>query len=240
MANLGAIQAEVLRIVEDHIDELTNPIVTHINRAQSSIEDRCAFKIQEAEVTYQVVPATTQYEQPSNFIAVRSDPYFLRTATSTGYTFLEERLEFETFGLSQATDIPMYWKETSDQSVVNFEFWPPGDDEGPSGTTSGAYDITFPYWARLETLVDSGDSNWWTERMDDVLAFKAAANVFAELRDGMANFWNSIAAARFIEIKQQMKRNRLRSLSTRITPAQSLGSRNRYPYSRQIITRIPS
>ncbi len=239
MANLAAIKAEVLRIVESQPAALTAAVTTHIQRAQKSIESRSQFKIQETSVTFQVVSGTLNYAQPADYIAILNRPYYLDTLTTNYYTFLDERLEFETLGLAGSMDPPKYWREFSDLSTVSFQFWPQGDADGPSVVTPLAYDVVIPYIGRLSTLTQDSDTNFWTTEMDDVLAWKAAAMMFAELRDPMASFWNSVAAARYLEIKNDMKRNKLRSLVTRITPSQPLGSRNQQRYGRPIITKVP-
>lgn len=232
MSTYGQIEAEVQRIVEDRIDTLDNAIVTHVARAQNAIEIRCAFLVQRASVTYQVAPPTTDYAKPADFINVRSAPYFLERSTSQKYAFLVEVDSFEESGLLTKEGVPKYWRE-KDESYL--QFWPLGDGEGPSGTTTGAYDVVVPYFKSLDALAGASDTNWWSENLSDVLAWRAAATLFAEARDPMANWWMSVAAARFIEIRNQSKRNRIRQRQTEIYPSQSLSSRtrqDRYPYYR--------
>lgn len=221
MATYGQIEAEVLRIVEDHIDDLTSAISTHVARAQISIEDRCAFPVQRATVEYQVEPLTTDYAKPDDYIAVRRAPYFLELSTSQKYRKLVEYDAFEDLGLATEQGVPRYWREKDD---LYFQFWPIGDGEGPSGTTAGAYDVVFPYFKRLDALTGSSATNWWSENMADVLAWRAAANVFAEMRDPLANWWSAVAAARFIEIKNFSKRNRIRQKEVRIYPSEPLSA----------------
>lgn len=224
MATYGQIEAEVKRIVEDRIDTLDSAIVTHVARAQNAIEIRCAFPVQRALVTYQVGPPTTDYAKPADFINVRRAPYFLERTDSKQYSKLTEVDSFEDLGLLTKQGVPQYWCEKDDTTL---QFWPIGDGLGPSGTTAGAYDIVIPYWKSLSALASANDTNWWSENLDDVLAWRAAATVFAEARDPMANWWMSVAAARFLEIRNQSKRNRIRQRETAIYPSQSLSSRTR-------------
>lgn len=239
MATLAQINAEVLRIVEEHIDALTTAITTHVQRAQRAIEDRCGFAIQRAEVTYQVMPSTTSYTKPADFVAVRKAPYLLERSDSTQYRRLAEMEDFLHLGLIGTTGVPRYWREIGEEDIA---FWPIGDSAGPSISTPGAYEITVPYYKRLTTLSADGDENWWSQHLDDVLAWRAAAFVFAELRDPMAQWWSSAAAARYLEVRNQHKRNRVRQEETRVTPAESLSARTqsaRRWYRRQLIARVP-
>lgn len=221
MSTYSQIEAEVMRIVEDRITALDSAIVTHVARAQRAIESRCAFPVQWAEVTFQVEPLTTDYAKPADFIAVRKAPYFLENSTATQYKKLVELDTFEDLGLLTEQDVPRYWREKDDAS---FQFWPIGDAAGPSGTTAGAYDVTFLYFKSLAALSSAGSSNWWSDNMDDVLAWRAASFVFAELRDPMANWWSSVAAARFMEIRKQHRYGRVRQKETRIYPSEALSS----------------
>ncbi len=238
MANLAAIKGEVKRIVEERITSLDAAITTHIQRAQRSIEDRCAFDIQESQVTYQYLTSGQTMFYPSNYIAIRGVPHYRKTSTDDQYTFLTERLEFDSLGIrfEVASGSPVYWRHNVG---LAFEIWPPPDHEGPSPFTGGAYDVVFPYCKKLSSLVEDADTNWWSENMDDVLGWKAAANVFAELRDPLAQFWNSVAFARFFEILKLNNRNKIKSFDQGIFPRQSLSANTKLRFGRKIVTRVP-
>ncbi len=223
MATLGEIKDEVLRVVEDHIDELTGTaVVTHIRRAQRAIEDRCAWRIQHDEFTCQVSPASSFYAYPDDFIAIRKSPRFIQSSSSSRYSRPKECDSFEDLGLLTEEGVPRYWRDSEGAGV---SFWPIGDSNGPSAVSAGAYEITFPYFKRLAALSADGDTNFWTEEMDDVLAWRAASFVFAELRDPLANWWSSVAAARFLEIGRAYRRNQFRRRDTRIYSTESISSR---------------
>ena len=223
MATRGQISAEVLRIVEDHVDVVTAAIPTHITRAQRAIEDRCAFAVQEATVSFAVTPLAASQELPADFIAPRKQPYYLARSTDTKYTWLSEYPDFEALGLLTEEGPPKYWRIAGD---VNFEVWPIGDELGPSGVTPGGYDVVLPYHKRLDALAADDDTNWFSENLDDVLAWRAAAFVFGDMRDPQANWWSAVAAARFLEFKRQYRRNQIRTL-THLAPAESLSSGRR-------------
>lgn len=229
MATYAEIRAEVYRIVEDRVAVVDAGVQTHVQRAQVAIESRCAFPVQRAQTTLQVRTASTSYAKPTDFLAMRERPYYLETADSKRYIFLREAYSFEEMGLVDTQGAPKYWRDADD---ANLEFWPIGDANGPSVVTPGAYDVVIPYFKKLTTLSADEDENWWSINLSDVLAWRAAAFVFAELRDPMANWWSSVAAARFMEIRNQDRRNLLRQRETRIYPAESLSSstqgRNRW------------
>lgn len=221
MATLSQIQAEVLRIVEDHVDVVTAAITTHVQRAQRAIESRCAFLVQEATTTVQVEPLSSSYAKPSDFVGMRAAPYFLESSTSKKYLRLREVPSFEDYGLLTQQGVPKFWRDDGEDA---WQFWPIGDGLGPSGSVAGAYEVAIPYYKSLSLLSAGTDTNWWSENMDDVLAFRAASFVFAEMRDPMANWWSSVAAARFIEIRNQTKRARARQREGLIYPAEALSS----------------
>lgn len=225
MSTRSQIQAEVLRIVEDHVDVVTAAIPTHIQRAQRAIESRCAFLVQYATVTYQVEPLSSSYAKPADFLGVRRAPYFIETSSSSGYKRLREDPDFESRGLLTTQGVPKYWRDENDAS---FSFWPIGDGLGPSGTTAGAYDVVVPYYKSLSALASDNDTNYWSQNFDDVLAWRAAAFVFADMRDPQANWWSAVAAARFNEIRSQLRRNRARQQDGRIFPAESLSSETQF------------
>lgn len=221
MATYAQIEAEVMRIVEDRITALDSAIVTHVARAQRAIENRCAFPVQWAEATYRVEPLTSDYAKPADFIAVRKAPYFLERADAKRYNKLTELDTFEDLGLLTEQGVPKYWREKDDASL---QFWPIGDGSGPSLVTPGAYDVSLLYFKTLSGLAAESDTNWWSVHMDDVLAWRAASFVYAELRDPMANWWSAVAAARFMEVRKQQRYGKLRQKETRIYPAESLSS----------------
>lgn len=227
MATKAQIEAEVLRIVEDHNPALVDSavIVTHIARAQRAIEMRCAFAVQKASVTFQVLPATANFAKPDNYLGVRKAPRFLEQTSSTRPRKLLEVEDATDYGLTTEQGRPRYWIDDDEDTI---SFWPIGDDEGPSIVTPGAYDVVVPYWKSLAALSAAADTNWWSENLDDVLAWRAVAFIFAEGRDPLANWWSSVAAARFIEFKNQYKRNKLRSRATQLYPTEVIsGGTNR-------------
>lgn len=223
MATLGEIEAEVLRIVEDDPGDVTASTVirTHVRRAQRAIEDRCAFDAQRTATTLVVTASTFNFALPTGFLAMRKTPIVLNRATDTRYATLTEVADFNSLGVPPVYGSPKYWGITGD-SVLRI--WPYGDGLGPSGSATGGYDVEIDYWQRLATLTAPDDTNYWTETMDDVLAFRAASFVFSEMRDPQANWWSAVAAARFVEIRNSYQRNKLRQRDFRIVPAQSLSS----------------
>ena len=241
MANLAAIKAEVLRIVEAHITELTDATTTHVQRAQRSIEDRLAFKIQDATITYTTSTVHTFFAWPSDFICVKEQPVYKMTLDATQYTFMDEWSVLQELGIirPENTGPPTHWSEEVNSDVIGFQTWPVTDENGPSIVRAGGYDILVPYYRRLDTLANDADTNWWSENMDDVLAWKAAANVFSELRDPMAQFWNGVAAARFLEILRTKNRAKLAVKGTSIYPSQRLSSNSNRRYGRDIVAKVP-
>lgn len=234
MANLAAIKAGVLRIVENQIDVVTNAITTHVQRAQRSIEDRCAFKIQQATTTYTWSSFAAFPVLPSDYIAIRDRLFYQRRSTDKKYTFMAEVQNRSELGIhSESSGHPKYWEEFENEIRVS----PQSDDLGPG--VGGAYTLIVPYWKRLSALTVDADTNYWSENMDDVLEFAAAGNVFAELRDPVAQFWRAVAAARFEEILRQYKRSRIRSRETRLKPAESLSGNSSNRHRRAIIATIP-
>jgi hypothetical protein len=221
MATLGEITAEVLRTVEDHVDLVTAAIPQHVARAQLAIESRCAFAVQEAVATVTVTDGISSFALPEDFIAVRKQPSYLSRADSKRYSRLEEHPDFDELTLASEGGVPRYWTISGDATL---DIWPLSDGNGPS-LTPGGYDVRFYYWKSLPQLVVAGDENWWSQHMDDVLAFRAIAFVFADMRDPQANWWSATAAARFIEIRNQYKRNLVRQKEMRMYPSQPLSSR---------------
>lgn len=223
MATLGEIEAEVLRIVEDDPGDVTASTVirTHIRRAQRAIEDRCAFDAQRTTNALVVTATDFNFALPAGFIAMRRPPVVLNRATDKEYTRLQEIDDFNALGVPPVYGSPKYWKIAQDSII---RIWPFGDGLGPSDSAVGGYDVEIDYWQRLPTLTAPADTNYWTENMDDVLAFRAAAFVFSEMRDPQANWWSAVAAARFNEIRNAYHRNKLRQRDFRIMPAQSLSS----------------
>lgn len=223
MATLGEIEAEVLRIVEDNPGDVTATTVirTHVRRAQRAIEDRCAFDAQ--RTTNALVVTATEYvfAVPTGFIAMRMPPVVRNRAADTQYTRLTELADFTVLGVTPVPGSPKYWQVSQDTVI---RIWPNGDGLGPSDSVAGGYDVEIDYWQRLTTLTASDDTNYWTENFDDVLAFRAAAFVFSEMRDPQANWWSAVAAARFNEIRNAYHRNKMRQRDFRIVPAQSLSS----------------
>jgi len=223
MATLGEIEAEVLRIVEDDPGDVTasTAIRTHVRRAQRAIEDRCAFDVQHAATFFVVTGSTFTFAIPDDFIGMRLAPAVLNRSTDKEYARLTEVADFTELGVPIVYGSPKYWTIASD-SV--FRVWPAGDGLGASSSPAGGYDVEVFYWKRLTTLTAPEDENYWTQNMDDVLAFRAAAFVFSELRDPQANWWSAVAAARFNEIRNSYHRNKIRQRDFRIMPAQSLSS----------------
>ena len=236
MANLAAVKAEVLRIVEDHITPLTNAITTHVQRAQKTIEDRCAFLVQEETKTYALAPAGSFLGYPTNFITDRGDPYYIASATSDYVTHLEEIADPMTESIT-ATGPPKYWTKQQGGGIEGLLVLPKSDGLGPN--VGGSYGIVIPYYKRLDTLINDADSNYWSDNYDDILAWKAAANVYAEMRDPMAQFWNGVAMARFMEVLKTTKRNKLRKSGTSVYPTQSLSGNQRKRYKRIIVAQVP-
>lgn len=223
MATLGEIEAEVLRIVEDDPGDVTatSVIRTHVRRAQRAIEDRCAFAVQEETFGYTVTASVGNFTLPTDFLAMRTAPSVLLRAADTQYARLTEIGDITDLGVQPDYGPPKYWRISQDTLL---QVRPFGDGLGPASSSPGGYDIEIAYWKRLATLTNSSDENYWTQNMDDVLAFRAAAFVFSEMRDPQANWWSAVAAARFVEIRHTYKRNQLRQREFRIKPAQSLSS----------------
>lgn len=243
----ATIEAEVSRIVEDSVAAVDAGIVSHIKRAQREIEERCAFDAQFASTSFSILPATTVYDMPSDFIAMRNLPHYMtQTAigaatatTNNAEVFLEEVSWSRVFGNHMEEGPPKYWSQSwndTDQ-LVSIGVWPLGDGEGPQ--PGGAYGVVFPYWKRFTTLADGSDSNFVTDNLDDVLAWEAAAMVFSELRDPLANFWKAKAKTRWREFLKRYKRNQLRKLKLELYPTQPLGSQGR-PWRREIVTKVPA
>ncbi len=244
MPNLGALVTEVKRLVESRVPILDDAIVTHIQRAQRAIEDRGQFMVQEHSITFQHNLANQfTYDVPSDFIANRMTPIYTKKSADTQLIHMIESNDFTVIGKTStfAPGPPKYWRDSVSEATGNLQWkiFPRSDDLGPSQVTSGAYDVNFPYTRRLTTLAVIGETNWWSENLDDVLAWKAAAMVFAELRDPLAEFWNGLSNGRFREILNQYKRNKVRTSDFQIYPKQSLSSRSKRRFGRQIVTRIP-
>lgn len=253
MATLGEIKAEVKRIVEEDLTELTSEITTHVNRAQRAIEDMCSFRVQHAASVMQVTRSELVYELPTDFVSIRNKPFYntsvSRASETSGTnlsdidrTFLEELPSFNGLGNSRASGKPTYWGIDSSTADLGerIAFWPIGDGLGPSASTTGAYEIVLNYYKRLSTLTADSDTNWWSINMDDVLSFRAAALLFAEMRDPQTNYWDARATTRLKEIRSQTKRNLMRERGTSITPTQPLSSRSNRRFRREIIARIPT
>jgi len=236
MANLAAVKAEVLRIVEDHITPLTDAITTHVQRAQKSIEDRCAFPVQESTTFFLTAAGVNYFQFASDFITDRDEFYTTLKVDSEYVTFLQEISE-ETERPISAVGSPKYWTRALKNDLPGFRILP--DDDGLGPFAGPSYGIFVPYFRRLSTLTVDADTNWWTDNLDDVLAWKAAANVYAEMRDPMAQFWNGVAMARFKEILSATRRNKLRKTGNRIYPSQSLSGNQRKRYKRIIVAQVP-
>lgn len=230
MASRAQIEAEVLRIVEDQPSDLTAAVVTHIQRAQRQIEERLDFRIQEEGIVFDVIPSSFTYAKPSDYLAAREAPFYLTdtslateaTGVPVSRVFLKRWTDpLENLGDPRVPGRPKYWAESEEL----IQFFPPGDDAGPSTTTAGAYEVKFPYFKRLPTLTSAGSTNWWTENLDDVLAWRAASMLFSELRDPIAQFWSSVAAARYQEVVRATRRARFGQDNVQIFPKQSLSAR---------------
>ena len=178
MATLGEIEAEVLRIVEDDPGDVTSStaIRTHVRRAQRAIEDRGAFDTQRISNALVVTATTFNFALPTGFLGMRAPPIVLNRAGDKRYTKLLEIVDFNDLGVPPAYGSPKYWQISQDAII---RIWPFGDGLGPSMSATGGYDVEIDYWQRLATLTASSDTNYWTENMDDVLAFRAAAFVFS-------------------------------------------------------------
>lgn len=251
MATRAQIEAEVQRIVEDRVSTLDAAIVTHIQRAQKMIEDKCQFRQQWGGTFIDVVPALQLYAVPSDFISVQRAPYYLKTVTTVNEystrksgtrVFLEEAASFEELmGDLHEASPPRYWKVSVDAAGTEyFEVYPRGDTSGPE--LGGAYRVIIPYWKRLSSLSADSSTNWFSDKLDDVLAWYAAGSLFAELRDPAANFWSARADQRLREFIRSYKRAELRQTPVDIYPSESLSSRttrDREFNSRRIIAEIP-
>jgi hypothetical protein len=236
------IEQDVLRIIEDDVTEVTAAIPTHIQRAQREIEELCVFRSQKTfHHLLDIQPLSPQpIALPADFIGFVQNPYFYpSTGRPVSLTELDSVSHLENEGTDEG--FPRYFDLIYDAatSLYKINISPKSDGNGPIGA-GGAYKVVVEYWKRFPTLTATTSTNFLTDNLDDALGWKAAAMVYAELRDPMANFWEQKAMVRIRKFVAAEKRNRLRSRNVQIYPSEPLGARNSQGTRRVIKATVPS
>jgi hypothetical protein len=241
----SVLEARIAGIVLDDATDVVARIVPEIQAAQKDLEERAyKFIIQEAAIYpdpkvnagYTSVLATgggaPASAAPDDWLGPRGDPF--RLIGGTGDDALDLRLPPLQW---VEADSELYKIHRSDASYVDargepkFLTWDTATSDNVSGVVINCapvadilYNFHITYWKRLDTLTGTGDSNWWTENLQDYLVFRAAARTLAFNRDHTeAARYELMAEAAFRRAKSHDKRRRLRRQGGRIRLRRDVG-----------------
>lgn len=205
--------------VKSNVIDLPTAIVTAvprlINSAMRQLQVDHDFKIMEALFQPTTVIATRSLGAvPADFKEYRGEPWFLKNdSTITKVSLANKREDIYSAIDENDSYFPMViLQAVQSDTQGNGDFWVYPLPDGASDYTDGEYRMKIPYWAFLNDLVNDGDTNWFTNRADLYLEYKATAEAFMRNWDAERSVvWEQKAA---IEHKQILKLDKLLRLST--------------------------
>lgn len=206
------------RVQENVIDLPTavlNRIPLLVNQAQRQLQIDHNFKVMEALFEPSTTIATRRLGGvPTDFKEYRGTPWFLKNDGSISQMIQANKREDIWKSIDEAdTNFPMVILQAVENDTQgNGDFWVYPLPDGNSDYTDGEYRVKVPYWAFLADFVNDGDTNWFSNKADLFLEYRATARAFALDWDVQnQGKWETMAA---VEKKDIIKRDKLLRLST--------------------------
>lgn len=236
MATLrSALETRVEKIVVDDDTDVVARVVPELKKAQRDLEEGAYdFLIQEEEVagSPDVAAAASLVEAvPSDWLEPRGVSNRLVGGTSEDQNDLvtmptltwlewdEELFRVQTAAtLNTSAQGPPKWITIIGTDIHVFPY------------ADVAYTLRIPYWKRLLTLTNSGDSNWWTDNSEDYLVFRASARVLLFNRDHEESLrYEAFAQAERKSLVRTDKRARFRKANNRLRLRRDVNARITQP-----------
>lgn len=179
MATFLELQTNVQAFVIDLPPTVTAAVPRLVNDAIRSVQRKYNFKEMEQLVVFPTVANTITLGNITNFKEYRDQgPYVYnnttrarKLTTTTGpdahmaiFQTQPGRPELISFGISGTT------------TTYTFSIYPYPDTN--SDFADGNYQIVIPYYGFTASLVNSSDTNWFTNNMDDYIIEKAVGEAF--------------------------------------------------------------
>lgn len=205
--------------VKSNVIDLPTAIVSAVPRLVNSairkVQVDHNFKIMEALFQPSTVINTRSLGTvPADFKEYRGEPWFLKNdASVTKVSLANKREDIYTAIDENDAYFPMViLQAVQNDTQGNGDFWVYPLPDGASDYPDGEYRIKIPYWAFLNDLVSDGDTNWFSNKADLFIEYKATAEAFARNWDAERSVWWEQKAA--IEHKDILKLDKLLRLST--------------------------
>lgn len=212
------IRNDVQALVIDLPPAVLSAVPRLVNEAIRSMQRKYNFRAMEASTPFTTASGVLALGTIANFKEYRDKgPYTLRK-----YARARKLLTTLDTDVDQAvlSDIllpkePEFLVNTVDQSTGVWSFSIAPYPDLLSDWDDGNYRIVVPSYNYTSTLVNDGDTNWFTNNANDYITYKATGEAFGRDwdYDSMA-LWLQRAQEKLDEIKKADKTNRLSSVDT--------------------------
>lgn len=221
MANFSELTTKVERRVIDLPSAVSNESGDLVNYAMRTLQDRHNFKVMEALSSEYTTTANSRVlaSVPSDFKDYRGKPYMVDDTGHVRSLLVshDRNACLRTFGNDSTDDTGepqvLLDAEPDKDLARSWEVFPYPD--GNSDHSDGEYRIYVPYWKYLSDLSGSTDKNWFTDRGEHYLIYKAVAHAFAlNWDEDRAAVWEQLAAVEYDKLLMLDKKTRLGALDT--------------------------
>lgn len=200
--NFTELQTEVKTLLIDTPTAVQNLTPTWINRAIKKLQQKHDFKDMETEIVFVTIKNVRLLgNRPSNWKKPRGKPYLIWSlgGSVSDIVWVSDKANAEAqWGTNSALDFGQPQGIVEDVSGV-FNAYPYPD--GLSDYSDGEYRVTVPYWGYTSTLVNSGDSNWFTSNAEQYIIYQAVADgFFANEDEQRAQIWTARAEREYKDV----------------------------------------
>jgi len=218
MATFAEIRARVERRVIDLPAATAAEVPILINAAIRKVQSKHNWRVMEAELsTVTVLDQRLLAAIPADWKEQRGTPYGVdNLGGNWALSYAANRNAILTRLNTDSDGRPVFLLQaepTDINGATNLEVWPLPD--GISDYPDGEYRVYIPYWRWLPKLVSEGDSNWFTDNLEEFIVYHAAKDAFGvDWDEERMAVWAQAAAGEYADVLAQDKKSRLAGFDT--------------------------